>query len=47
VWELLEEERTLDELASTVAERFEVTAATARADVQAFLDEITRLGLLE
>ena len=47
MWELLAQDRTLDELASAVAERFDVDAATARADVQAFLDEIARLGLLE
>jgi hypothetical protein len=47
VWELLAEERSLDELTAAVAERFDVAAATARADVQTFVDEITRLGLLE
>lgn len=47
VWELLGQERTVDELAAAVAERFGVDAATARADVQAFLDEIERLGLVE
>ncbi|MCX6842062.1 MAG: PqqD family protein [candidate division WOR-3 bacterium] len=46
-WELLAEERSLDELVAAVAERFDVAAETARADVQTFLDEITRLGLLE
>jgi hypothetical protein len=47
LWELLARERTADELASAVAERFDVDAATARADVQTFLDEIARIGLLE
>lgn len=47
VWERLAEERSLDELAAAVAERFDVPNATARADVQTFVDEITRLGLLE
>ena len=47
VWELLAQDRTVDELASAVAEQFDVDAATAHADVQAFLDEIARLGLLE
>jgi hypothetical protein len=28
-------------------ERFDVAAEIARADVQTFVDEITRLGLLE
>ncbi len=47
VWELLAEERTADELAAAVAEQFEVDAATARGDVQAFLAEIARLGTIE
>lgn len=47
VWELLARERTADELASAVAEQFDVDAATARADVRAFLDEIAKLGLLQ
>ena len=47
VWNLLAEDRTADELASAVAEQFDVDAATAHADVQTFLDEIARLGLLE
>lgn len=47
VWELLAEERSLDELTVVVAERFDVTAEIARADVQTFVDEITGLGLLE
>lgn len=47
VWNLLAEDRTADELASAVAEQFEVDAATAQADVQTFLDDIARLGLLE
>ena len=46
VWELLAEERTLDELACAVAARFDVAPAHARADVQSFLDEITPLGML-
>ena len=37
VWELLAQERTVDELADAVAERFEVDSADACADVQAFL----------
>jgi hypothetical protein len=47
VWELLAQDRTADELAGAVAEEFDVDAATARADVQAFLDEIAGMGLLE
>jgi len=47
VWELLAQERSLDELTAAVAERFDVAAEIACADVQTFVDEITRLGLLE
>ena len=47
VWELLAQERTLDELAAAVAERFDVAAEIVRADVQTFVDEIARMGLLE
>jgi hypothetical protein len=47
VWELLAQDRSVDELAVAMAERFDVDRERARADVQSFLDEITRLGLLE
>jgi hypothetical protein len=47
VWELLAEERSLDELTTTVAKRFDVAAEIARADVQTFLNEIAEMGLLE
>jgi hypothetical protein len=47
VWELLAEDRSVDELAAAVAERFDVPRALARADVQTFLDEITRMGMVE
>jgi len=47
VWELLAQDRTEDELARAVAKEFDMDAAIARADVQAFLDEIAAMGLLE
>lgn len=47
VWELLAEDRTLEDMATKVAERFDVDKEMARADVQAFLDDIGRIGLLE
>jgi hypothetical protein len=46
VWELLARERSLDELAAKVAERFDVLPERARADVQTFLDEIANLGMI-
>jgi hypothetical protein len=47
VWELLEQDRSLDELAAAVAERFDVGVEAARADVQAFVAEIAEMGLIE
>jgi hypothetical protein len=46
VWELLAEDRSVDYLVAGVVERFDVDLERARADVQAFLDELGRLGLL-
>lgn len=47
VWELLAQEHSLDELAGAVAKQFDVDPERDRTDVQTFLDEIKRLGLLE
>lgn len=47
VWKLLAVERSLDELTAAVAERFDVDPETACADVQTFVDEIAKMGLLE
>lgn len=47
MWELLAEERSLDELVVALVERFDVIPERAHADVQTFVDEIARLGLLE
>lgn len=47
VWELLAQERTVDELTAAVAERFDVTLERAYADVQAFVDEIAKMGVIE
>ncbi len=47
VWELLAEDRSLDELAAGVAEKFDVSLDRARIDVQIFIDEIAQMGLLE
>jgi hypothetical protein len=47
VWELLTQERSVDDLAGAIAEQFDVDTERARADVQTFLDEIARLGLLK
>ena len=47
VWEMLEQDRTEEELACAITERFEVDSATACADVHTFLAEIAGMGLLE
>ena len=47
VWELLAENRSVDELAAAVVERFAVDRERAGVEVQSFLDDITRMGLLE
>ena len=47
VWELLAQDRTADELAAAVAEEFDADVATARADVQTFVDEIAKMGVIE
>ena len=47
VWELLAQERTADELTAAVAERFDVTPERAYADVQTFVDEIAKMGVIE
>jgi hypothetical protein len=47
VWEELTEPRTLDELVEQLTERFEVDAATCRADVQACLDTMVEAGLVQ
>ena len=46
VWTLLAEDRSVDDLAAAVAERFDVDLERANADVRSFLDELARLGLL-
>lgn len=47
VWELLSEEHTPEELSAAVAEAFNINADAALADMKIFLDEITKMGLLE
>lgn len=47
LWELLAGERTAAELAAALADRFDTTAEQARTDVDAFLAQIGKLGMLE
>jgi Coenzyme PQQ synthesis protein D (PqqD) len=47
VWERLDADRSVDELASAVADEFEVDEETARADVLRFLSALQDCGLVE
>jgi hypothetical protein len=46
IWSLCDGEHSAAEIAAAVARDFAVDEATARADVDAFLSELTRLGAL-
>jgi len=46
IWTLLAEERSVDDLATAVAERFDVDLECAAADVRSFVDELARMGVL-
>jgi len=47
VWELLAQDRSLEYLVTEVVKEFDIDEDMARGDVQAFLDELGRLGLLK
>ncbi len=47
VWGLLAEEHTENELAIALANQFNLEISTALADVQIFLEDISKMGLLE
>lgn len=46
VFELLGEDRTLDDLVTTIVAEYEVDEHTARRDVQAFVDRLHEARLL-
>lgn len=46
VFELLAEDASLDELVGTITEEYEVEPATARRDIEAFLDRLRDAQLL-
>lgn len=46
VWELLAQPMSLEQLVQAVCAEFEVDAATCRADLQAFVDDLRANGLL-
>ncbi len=47
IWELLAEDRSLEDLVSAVVERFQVGADQAGADVRAFVDDLLRKGWID
>jgi hypothetical protein len=46
IWPLLDGRRDLAQITAAVCERFDIDAATARADVEAFLDALEARGAL-
>jgi hypothetical protein len=47
MWELLAQERSVDELAAAIVERFDVDYSLAHADAQSFMDEMAQRGLIQ
>jgi len=47
IWELLAEDCSVDELTEAVTEELDVDREQARNAIQAFLDDIGRIGVLE
>ncbi len=46
VWELLAEDRSIEDLAAALAQRFDVDPERARADIQVFLNNVAHIGLV-
>ena len=46
LWNMLQEEVTMDDLVKTVLHEYDVEEAVARADIQEFLDKLTKAGVL-
>lgn len=46
LFELLAQDRSLDELVGTIVDEYEVDPATARRDIEAFLDRLRDVALL-
>jgi hypothetical protein len=47
IWKLLESPQTVGQLATAVAEQYEVDAAQAENDVMSFVSEMKAVGLVE
>lgn len=46
LWNMLQEEVTMDDLVKAVLREYDVEEAVARADIQEFLDKLTEAGVL-
>ena len=46
VWQLLEQEQTIDSLTQAMCARYEVDADTARNDVTAFVEKLRAVGAI-
>lgn len=46
IWDLLEEQSSVDDLCATLVSRYEVDPGTCREEVLAFLHELARLGAI-
>jgi hypothetical protein len=47
IWGLLDGERTLAAISTAIAERYDIGAGEAAADLQLFVERLTRAGLIE
>lgn len=46
LWELLEQEQTIVSLAEALMEQYEIDEATARMDVEAFVEKLSPIGAI-
>ncbi len=46
VWDLIETPRDLDQLCTALAEEFETTPAACRPEVEAFLEDLEKRGVI-
>ena len=47
LWNMLQEEVTMDELVAGILEEYDVSEEVAREDIQEFLDTLTQNGILK
>ncbi len=47
IWELLEEEKTIDEIVSVICEEFEVEKDKAEQDIDEFIELLSKKGITE